>query len=114
MFPASLRQFSILHFCQQICSDALVLDDLCRYQPKEIIVTENGLSVKGEDAMSDDEAVRDSQRVEFFKQYVGAATDAVLVDKVRHRTIKWFFFVGSKKRAPFHRRRAALQVVLSH
>ena len=45
-------------------------------------MTENGLSVVGEDGMSDGQAVRDSQRVDFYKNYVGAATDAVLVDKV--------------------------------
>ena len=45
-------------------------------------MTENGVSAKGEDGMSDGQAVRDEQRVDFYKNYVGAATDAVLVDKV--------------------------------
>lgn len=45
-------------------------------------MTENGLSVVGEDDMTDGQAVRDSQRVDFYKNYVGAATDAVLIDKV--------------------------------
>ena len=46
-------------------------------------MTENGLSVKGEDSMSDGQAIRDSQRVDFYRDYLAAATDAVLVDKVR-------------------------------
>lgn len=55
---------------------------LHRYRPKEIQVTENGISRKGEDGLEKAQAVQDLQRVNFFKQYVSAAADAVNIDKV--------------------------------
>ncbi|EIE27639.1 beta-glucosidase [Coccomyxa subellipsoidea C-169] len=53
-----------------------------RYQPKEIIVTENGMSMKGEDAMPMPQALQDTQRVNFYRDYIAAATEAVTIDKV--------------------------------
>ncbi|KAK9917352.1 hypothetical protein WJX75_003452 [Coccomyxa subellipsoidea] len=53
-----------------------------RYQPNEIVVTENGMSMKGESAMPMPQALQDTQRVNFCRDYVAAATDAVNLDKV--------------------------------
>ena len=53
-----------------------------RYRPREIQVTENGFSVRGESDMQLPEALDDTPRVEFFQGYVAAAVEAVTVDKV--------------------------------
>ncbi|GMK59288.1 hypothetical protein CspeluHIS016_0703030 [Cutaneotrichosporon spelunceum] len=44
---------------------------------KPIYITENGYAVKGESAMSAAQAVRDDQRVAYFRGYLGAVRDAV-------------------------------------
>lgn len=53
-----------------------------RYKPTEIQVTENGMSVKGENDMELAEALSDSERVAFYKGYIAEAAEAVNVDKV--------------------------------
>ncbi len=54
----------------------------CRYQPKELIVTENGFSVKGEASKALADVLNDTERVNFYRGYVNAAIDAVEQDQV--------------------------------
>ncbi|CAL5223968.1 g6575 [Coccomyxa viridis] len=53
-----------------------------RYQPKELIVTENGFSVKGEASKALADVLDDTERVAFYRGYVNAAIDAVEQDQV--------------------------------
>ncbi|CAL8463585.1 g3119 [Coccomyxa elongata] len=53
-----------------------------RYHPSEIVVTENGISMKGENDMPLAQALEDTQQVNFYRDYIAAATDAVKYDKV--------------------------------
>ncbi|BDA42215.1 beta-glucosidase 1A [Coccomyxa sp. Obi] len=53
-----------------------------RYHPKEIVVTETGWDVKGEDAMPLAQALNDTSRSNFFRDYIPQAADAVNIDKV--------------------------------
>ena len=57
-----------------------------RYQPKELIVTENGFSVKGEETKPLAEVLNDTERVIFYRGYVDAAIDAVEQDQVLHHS----------------------------
>lgn len=43
---------------------------------RSISVTENGFAVKGEKDMTIEEAVHDTDRVEYYKGYIGAMLDA--------------------------------------
>ncbi|BDA42216.1 beta-glucosidase 1B [Coccomyxa sp. Obi] len=52
------------------------------YHPEEIVVTENGMDVKGEDAMTLAQALHDTARINFFRDYISEAVDAVKIDKV--------------------------------
>ncbi|BDA42217.1 beta-glucosidase 34 [Coccomyxa sp. Obi] len=52
------------------------------YHPEEIVVTENGMDVKGEDAMPLAQALNDTTRINNFREYILAANDAVITDKV--------------------------------
>ncbi len=62
---------------------------LSRYHPKEIVVTEIGWDVKGEGTMPLMQALNDTSRIDFFRDYILEATDAVNIDKVRcHRQIR--------------------------
>ena len=64
----------------------------CRYHPKELIVTENGFSVKGEATKPLAEVLNDMERVDFYRGYVNAAIDAVEQDQVREALaslLKW-------------------------
>ncbi len=54
---------------------------LTRYHPSEIVVTENGVSMKGENDMPLPQALEDTQRVNFYRDYIAAAVDAVKYDK---------------------------------
>ena len=54
----------------------------CRYQTKELIVTENGFSVKGEASKALADVLDDTERVAFYRGYVNAAIDAVEQDQV--------------------------------
>ena len=45
-------------------------------------MTENGVSAKGESKMSCPECLHDTQRVNFYRDYINAATDAVRKDGV--------------------------------
>jgi len=68
------------------CNDCLrssVLSPSGRYQPAELVVTENGMSMKGENDMPLAQALQDTQRVNFYRDYIAEATLAVNVDKVR-------------------------------
>ncbi len=56
---------------------------LTRYHPKEIVVSETGWDVKGEDAMPLAQALNDTSRIDFFRDYIREAIDAVNIDKVR-------------------------------
>jgi len=47
-----------------------------------IYVTENGISVKGENSLSVEDAINDTPRVEYFKGYLNAMLQAVTEDKV--------------------------------
>ncbi|CAK0738170.1 hypothetical protein CVIRNUC_001004 [Coccomyxa viridis] len=53
-----------------------------RYQPSELIVTENGFSVKGEYQKPLAQLVNDTERVAFYRGYINAATEAVEQDQV--------------------------------
>ena len=53
----------------------------CRYQPSELIVTENGFSVKGEYQKPLAQLVNDTERVAFYRGYINAATEAVEQDQ---------------------------------
>lgn len=68
------------------CNDCLrssVLVPPGRYHPAELVVTENGISMKGENDMPLVQALQDYQRVNFYRDYIAQATLAVNVDKVR-------------------------------
>ncbi|CAL8468094.1 g7633 [Coccomyxa elongata] len=52
------------------------------HHPEDIVETENGMDVKGEDAMPLPLALNDTVRIDNFKQYISAASDAVIIDKV--------------------------------
>lgn len=54
----------------------------CRYKPESISVTENGFMVKGEDFMSMEEILNDTKRVQYFKDYIRNAVEAVVYDGV--------------------------------
>lgn len=45
-------------------------------------MTENGISVKGENDLSVEDAINDTPRVEYFKGYLDAMLKAVTEDKV--------------------------------
>lgn len=53
-----------------------------RYGPKELIVTENGFSVKGEASKPLDQVIDDTERITFYRGYINAAIDAVEQDQV--------------------------------
>ncbi|CAL8468095.1 g7634 [Coccomyxa elongata] len=53
-----------------------------RYHPKEIVVSEIGWDVKGEGTMPLMQALNDTSRIDFFRNYIPEATDAVNIDKV--------------------------------
>ncbi len=66
-----------------LCTVSTCLNELrlIRYRPSEIVVTENGISMKGENDMPLAQALEDTQRVNFYRDYIAAATDAVKYDK---------------------------------
>ena len=71
----------------QCASRELTTETACawlRYRPREIQVTENGFSVRGENDMQLAEALNDTPRVAYFQGYVAAAVDAVNIDKVAY------------------------------
>ncbi len=79
------------------------------YHPDEIVVTENGMDIKGEDAMPLPQALNDIVRINNFEQYISAATDAVIIDKVRIKLHMscigqaldcWFILVFWQHRSP--------------
>lgn len=53
------------------------LNYLYKRYNKPIYITENGYAVKGESKMSAAEAIRDTDRVNYFEGYLGAVRDAV-------------------------------------
>lgn len=69
---------------------------LSRYHPQEIVVTENGMDVKGEDAMPLAQALNDTVRINNFEEYISAASDAVITDKVRIELHMGWYCPGSK------------------
>lgn len=51
-------------------------------------VTENGFAVRNEERLTPAEAVNDSDRIEYYRDYTQALVDAVNIDKVE---IKSYF-----------------------
>ena len=78
---------SLAHATVQTDSASFVL--LARYHLKEIVVSETGWDVKGEDAMPLAQALNDTSRIDFFRDYIHEATDAVNIDKVRCHRRTW-------------------------
>lgn len=60
----------------------LLYEGACRYKPKEILVTENGVDVPGESAMTLQQALDDQFRIHFFSAYLDNAVQAVRTDGV--------------------------------
>ena len=58
------------------------------YDDPEIIITENGFAIDGESDLSGDEALNDTQRVEYLNSYVNETLKAIHLDGVR---VKGYF-----------------------
>ncbi|GLI73195.1 hypothetical protein PoHVEF18_001408 [Penicillium ochrochloron] len=56
-----------------------------RYGQPKIYVTENGTSVKGENDLPLEQALKDDFRVQYFEDYIGAMAEAYTYDKVNVR-----------------------------
>lgn len=58
------------------------------YGDPEIIITENGFAIEGEDDLTGEAALNDTQRVEYLTSYVNEALKAIHLDGVR---VKGYF-----------------------
>lgn len=59
------------------------------YNDPDIIVTENGFAVDGEDELTGEAALNDVKRVEYLTSYVNEALKAIRLDGVR---VKGYFY----------------------